>query len=782
MPLYATRDSYNYIGKKGLKKKDGSEKATGSALYTRDVYLPGMLIAKPFLSPYAHAKITSLDTSAVEAYPGVRYVLRYDDPWWAANKWAKSQPFWMWGGQYEDLLGQTANFAGEMMGFAVCGDTEDICLEAMKLAKIEWEILPFEYDGEKALAAGAPILEPDVNPDTNLRATLNGGFEGNEIIGDVEAAFATSDKVLEFVWSEEECNSQCPEPLVAVANFRGEYLEVWVHNQTPMRTQAYLANLFGGNYLKIQLHSLYHGAQFGMANWINNYRIFPVCACILAQKLQRPVKFLNDYNFAAIRSYEQGKHYMKVGCMNDGKITACQDDAIVAVTEFNAKMIKCTSVENYKGTSLVPYFNRPPCVCYRHGMRSCGMMNVIYAHVAGELGLDPTVVAYKNDGAHEKPMSWVNENYKLPQGFPNIDDLDEVIKLGKQKFGWDAKFHAPGTKILPNGKYHGVGFVHSQAWSPDPNMYLTNYKICIAMQRADGHIRILARHSDHGWNHETAVCICVADEVGAKYDDVEFRPFDDAGFDTGTGEGSAGLTRTIPMAVEACRKLKQQLLVMCTSPGSNGAELCPPLFPGLKPEDLDTIESTVFEKANPENKKTFKEVSNYNALYYQPIIAFHGMERHTWDVWYYGRQCSMIEIEVDPELGEIDIVNVCDVNDVGKCLCPEGVNGQQYGGSTMGLSHSKVEGYVYDPGTGVKLNDNLIDYKYFSFNDIPVAIDCNYLENGFGYAPYGLNGCSESLGATNSTLLAYAFFNATGKWATLFPLTPDKVLKALGKI
>jgi CO/xanthine dehydrogenase Mo-binding subunit len=158
------------------------------------------------------------------------------------------------------------------------------------------------------------------------------------------------------------------------------------------------------------------------------------------------------------------------------------------------------------------------------------------------------------------------------------------------------------------------------------------------------------------------------------------------------------------------------------------------------------------------------------------------MERHTWDVWYYGRQCSMIEIEVDPELGEIDIVNVCDVNDVGKCLCPEGVNGQQYGGSTMGLSHSKVEGYVYDPGTGVKLNDNLIDYKYFSFNDIKGPIDCNFLENGFGYAPYGLNGCSESLGATNSTLLAYAFFNATGKWATLFPLTPDKVLKALGKI
>jgi xanthine dehydrogenase molybdenum-binding subunit len=89
---------------------------------------------------------------------------------------------------------------------------------------------------------------------------------------------------------------------------------------------------------------------------------------------------------------------------------------------------------------------------------------------------------------------------------------------------------------------------------------------------------------------------------------------------------------------------------------------------------------------------------------------------------------------------------------------------------------------IYDPGTGIKLNDNLIDHKWFSFNDIKGPFNCNIVENGFGYAPYGVNGCSESLGATNSTLLCYAFFNATGKWVTEYPLTPDKVLRALGKI
>lgn len=781
MPLYATRDSYNYIGKRGLIRKDGFEKASGTGLYTRDVYLPGMLYAKPFISPYAHAKIKSLDTSAVEAYPGVRYVLRYDDPWWTEKKWAPNSPFWMWGAQYEDLLGQTANFAGEMMGFAVCADTEQACDEALRLAKIDWDILPFEIDAEKAIASGAPILEPDVDPKTNLRFEGSGGFEGNEIIGDVEKGFAESDKVVEFKWSEIETSPAATEALSCVANYRGDYLEVWAHNQIPMRTQQRLSRWFG-SWIKIHVHSLYHGAQFGMANWLNYYGNFPIVACILAQKTRKPVKYLFDQSYWQHRGYEQGTYYFKVGFKNDGTILACQNDSIPAVSEFNAKMVKCTKIPNYKGQQKVPYFNRPACVCYRHGMRSCGMMNNIYARVAAELNMDPTEVALKNDGAKGHDMSYVTEHVKLAQGFSDFDSLKEVIKIGKQKIDWNNKWHPPGTKILPNGRLHGIGFVHCQAWNPDPNQYLTYYQIGINIQRGDGHVRILARHADGGWTQETSVCQVVADELGAKYDDVEFRPFDDTGFDTAAGEGSAGLVRTLPMAVEAARKIKKAMLELCTSPGSDGEKTSPPLFPGKKPEDLDTIESTVFEKANPASKKTFAEVANYRWQYYQPLIAWHGAMRHLWDVYYLGRQCTFVEIEVDPETGEIIINKVVDINDVGKCITPESVNGQQYGGSTMGLSHNRQDGAIYDPLSGVKLNDNLIDYKWFSFNDIKGPFDCNIVEGGFGYAPYGVNGCSESLGATNSTILIPAFYNATGKWITEMPMTPDKVLKALGKI
>ena len=100
----------------------------------------------------------------------------------------------------------------------------------------------------------------------------------------------------------------------------------------------------------------------------------------------------------------------------------------------------------------------------------------------------------------------------------------------------------------------------------------------------------------------------------------------------------------------------------------------------------------------------------------------------------------------------------------------------------MGLSHGRQDGKVYDPNTGVVLNENLIDYRWFSFNDITGPMDQCIVESGLGYAPYGAIGVGESLGAVTSTILAGAVYNAIGKWITDFPITPDKVLKALGKI
>jgi hypothetical protein len=96
----------------------------------------------------------------------------------------------------------------------------------------------------------------------------------------------------------------------------------------------------------------------------------------------------------------------------------------------------------------------------------------------------------------------------------------------------------------------------------------------------------------------------------------------------------------------------------------------------------------------------------------------------------------------------------------------------------MGLSHNRQDGCIYDPATGVKLNNNLIDYKWFSFNDIKGPFNPNFVENGFGYGPYGYIGCSESLAAVNSTTLNLALYNAIGKWVTDTPYSRQSTQSA----
>lgn len=132
------------------------------------------------------------------------------------------------------------------------------------------------------------------------------------------------------------------------------------------------------------------------------------------------------------------------------------------------------------------------------------------------------------------------------------------------------------------------------------------------------------------------------------------------------------------------------------------------------------------------------------------------------------------------ETGEVEVTKVVNVNDVGKAFSPEAVEGQQYGGTYMGIGRNKMEEYIWDPKTGVLLNGNLLDYKFAAMNDIG-PVDTQIVETGMGYGPYGSVGIGEVVATVTTYLLGSAVFNAIGKWINDDPITPDKVLTALGK-
>ena len=767
---YATLEEYNYIGKRGVRRLDGYVKVSGEALYTRDIELPGMLYAKPLRSPYAHARIKSMDTSKAEDLPGVKAILKHDDPELEGEGYT-SQWF-----TYCRLLWGTAYFQEMPMGVAVCAESEEIVDEALRLIEIEWEVLPFVLGFEEALESGAPIAQEDLNPDNNVRS------ESLSEVGDIEAGFAEADKVIEFRMYRRVNTYAGVEPQSCVARWQGDNLEVWVKHQCPYETQKYLSNFHPMN--KTRVNVVYQGAMFGGLAWDGYSTLFPRLGMILSKRTGKPVKVMYDGSHFYGTGDEPGVYYLKVGAKNDGTITAVKVESF-GTRGSVGKMMTSTKIPNFYDHNIFPHMNKGPDHCFRHGAVGCNVQTVVFDHVAGELGLDPTEVALLNDGCGPG-MAWASAelvDHRHDHGMEERHSLKECIDAGKAAIDRDNKWHPPGTKELHNGKMHGLAFTWTYEWSPTPGQTFGSVLI-----RSDGTVSIFSRHTDFGVSTETTLSQIAADEIGMKYEDVNHVPFYDVGGDLQEDGGSGGLVSNSPTVVRASRKVKQQLLELALKPVPWSFSRPPrgPFFPGLEPEDLGVKDSVIFEKANPGNKFTVKEVVNASwgqcmrDMANEPVMAWDWSPPLPGVHYYMCRQTHFMEVEVDTETGQVEITKVVNVNDVGKVINPEAAEAQQYGGTYMGLGRSGFEEEVYDPQTGAVLNDNLGFYPIPTLNDIG-PIETILVETGLGYGPYGLCGIGEDIGACCTALFTPAVYNAIGKWVDDSPVTAERVLKALGK-
>jgi CO/xanthine dehydrogenase Mo-binding subunit len=780
--LWRAPEDSRSIGKRGLLRKDGPEKASGTAIYTQDVYRPGMLHAKFLTSRHAHARIKSMDVSEAKALPGVVDIIRYDDPDVSllprigaqATVQTEAAAVGGW-----SIITDAPQFFGQPFGAVVVAETEEICDRALKLIakKTELEELPFILDPEQSLKAGAPIISPELNKKDNVgsRRVVN---QGN-----IESGFKAADRTIEFQIAKEEdvpgVGGGC-----TVAEWRADQLYIWHHSQAPKSLETRLSKLAPGN--KIHVTSLYNAAHFGGKTWTMSTEYTAPVAALAAKRAGRPVRARHETAENCGMEEAYGYYYFKVGFKNDGTVTA-----VDLKTTFASKMGNQTghlyddsAIGNIRLTSTIPFINRPPHMCYKEGAPACIVQTMVFAQVAAELGMDPTKVALINDGCAGHPMAWVNQNVKKAQGFdPSRDSLREVLEVGKRAADWDNKWHPPGKKMLPNGKYHGIGFTWVMAWATSFQGRI-GHRMGIGIRR-DGTALLAGRHPCGGWGAWTAYVRVAADEIGLKYEDVDMRGFDEYGFDLKGGGGSNGLIDNLSVVVPTARKTKQTLLELATPPFGK-------MFPDKKPSDLDIKDSVIFEKANPANKRTVAQLmtslpSSPSAYFYVFVLGdpialgiFHPAKYDLDELYVMPRQCYFEEVEVDPETGKVEVKKVVVVNDVGKVIDPDGCNGQQYGGSYMGVGRGLSEAFYYDPQTGVKLNDNLLDYKPLLMNDLG-PVDCRLLETGLSYGPYGATGIGESSAAAGTSLQAPAVYNAIGKWIDL-PITPDKVLKALGKI
>ena len=780
---------FNEIGKRGVRRLDGYDKAIGKAMYTRDVQLPGMLYARVLMSPHARARIKRMDASKAEGLPGVRAVIRYDDPE-VKDRMLNGTSFgpeWVcpefagWGIKpVHPVLGDQAWHEGQPCGVVVAADSEDIAIEALRLIDVEWEEMPFVLDQEKALKPDAPILRPGA--DTNL---LPIWVPDKTEKGDVEKGFREADRIIEFKARRNAHTWAGAEAASVVVNWRGENLEMWLHQQQPYTAKMLISEWLNVAMNKISIYTLYQGCAFGgrgnppdiSENGIN------ILTALLARRTGRAVKLLYDRRgdfFGESSDIMVG--YFKVGAKNDGTITAVQMKNVFAV------LMCCSGIEHFIDNTRIPnllceisqvdvsigpaWWDR----CEQLANTLC--FTLIFDHVANELGLDPTEVALKNDGYEGKDTTHLSK-YKREHGFPDRDSLKECIEAGKKSIGWDKKWHPAGTKRLPNGRMHGMAFTWTHEW--DDVRGIASAAVLI---ENDGTVSIIGEQADIGTNPWTAYCQVVADELGIPYEDVSIKPFSlDHGFALMSPDGSCNLCSNANIVREAAKKAKKMLL-----------ELAAQKFEGVKAEELDVKGREIYVKAAPEKRKTIKEIvakampmcTSVPFWSEPPIIAWAW---HTQGLWGQAietgrprlcRQAHFIEVEVDTETGEVEVTKVVNVNDVGKAISPETVEGQQYGGTYMGVGRALSEEMVWDEQTGVLLNGDFLNYKFATMLDCG-PIEAIVKETGMGHGPYGAVGVGEDIATVTPALLSPAVYNAIARWIDDFPITPDKILQALGK-
>jgi CO/xanthine dehydrogenase Mo-binding subunit len=797
-------ENFREVGKRGVRRIDGYRKASGKAVYTRDIQLPGMLFAKFLTSPFANARIKNMDTSKAESLLGVRGVLRYDDPEIKGKKITSTQ------GSEEEVLSEYAHFQGQQLGAVVVADSEDIAAEALHLIEIEWGERRFVLDQEEALKPGAALARPqwssapkgtiveDWVPSSEASNEMPVAFGFGPVLrfGDVEKGFKEADMVTEFKARRSYHGCSDAEMLSGVTRWEGECVELWLHHQHPYEHKWTMHEWFGIPMNKIKIHSPYNGAMFGGWNWIDYSMIPQYVSALMARRLGRPVKWVfnrrDDFTFGQMDVMTSD---FKVGARRDGTITAVKMKSIYANCSFEGALhlLENTRIPNILSETVLAQVNKAPTMALRcEQSPACFCLSQIFNHVAAELAMDPATVALMNDGVEGKDIEHLAE-FKRSHGFPVRDSLRECIEAGKRAIGWDQKWHAPGSKKLPNGRMHGMGFVWSQEWDDTRGAGAAGVMI-----QQDGTVNIVSFRSDIGLNAETTYCQIVAEELGMRSEDVFFRQQNDVYLPLMTPDGSCNLATNGYVMKKVAKLAKQKLLEIATTTTHLIERDIPPAFPGFKPEDLDVKDSFVYVKADPLVRKSVKEVAKdlkgsvilpreYAAIQnssHEPIFvwAYHRQGRFGLEPGRYRmcRQAHFCEIEVDTETGEIEVVKVVNANDVGKAISPEAVEGQQYGGSYMGIGRNLSEEYVWDDPTGVLLNGNLVDYKFATIQEIG-SVDTVIVETGMGYGPYGAIGVGEDVGTITSYMLHGAVYNAIGKWVDDGPITPDKVLKALGK-
>lgn len=777
-------DDLRYVGKKA-QRLDTIEKVTGTAIYTGDMVLPGMLHAKVKRSPHARARIVRIDTSKAEALPGVHAVLTGDDLAVRVGLYLVDK--------YVLARGVVRHF-GEGVA-AVAAETVEVAQRAVDLIDVTYEPMEPVLDPVLGLAEGAPLVHPDLGSYDYVREVFT-PVAGTNIAnrmkyrkGDVEAAFSQAARIIEREYTNPSVQHVPMETHVAIGQWQvGDRVQIWTSAQSPFTVRNLFCHAFKLPHNRVRVLIPYVGGGFGGKAGIH---LEPLVCALSRSAGGRPVKLAatREEEFSLLPCRSALVNRIKTGVTNDGRILAQQMTmywdagayADYAVNVTRASGYSCIGpydIPNAWADAYTVYTNKSFGTAYRgfgHVEFSWGLERHMDV-VARAMGLDPLAFRLKNA---LRPGSTTLTGEVITEHTGSVSKCMESVA---KAIGYGEPLsEAELARETETGRRIGKSVV---ALQKAPAMPPFTGTVVILRMNEDGSVIATFSLTEIGAGTYTSVQQILAEALRFPLEKIKIpveRDTDHDPYDWQT-VASKGLMLTGNAAILAAQDLLAKAYE--TAGQVLRAQRC----------DLDHDHEKVFVKHRPSACVPFAKMAvgyaypDGNAIG-GPLVGvgryvaqgLTNLDKETGQGlpaldWTYG--AHGLVVEVDPSTGEYKVLRVASAFDVGRVVNPQAVRGQILGGLLQGLGTAMCEGYVYDK-EGRLLNPNFTDNKIPTSLDLPdetigIAIETPQIDG-----PYGVRGVGEHSMIGVGGALGNAIQDASGADLLHMPIRQEDVWRAL---
>ena len=762
---------YRLTGGNNYVRIDAEDKVTGHGKYVGDIIFPDMLTGRMVRSPYAYARIKSIDVSEAAKLPGVKCILTARDFEWKSK--VGNGEFAAEFADKEVLCSELVKQVGDDVA-AVAAVDEETAQRAVDLIKVEYEVLEGVFDPFKAMEDDAPEIQWEGRGIHNIgmKSIMQAGT-------DIDEEFANAAYVQHRNYKTHRMVHAAMEPHGAVATYRNGDYTIWMSTQMAYVDQFWYARCLGVSEKHVRVIKPLVGGGFG--GKLDSYS-FGLCAAKMAELTGRPVRMIltREECFQTTRNRHPIYMHIDTAFAADGKLLAKKCYHVLDGGPYGGSGVAACAQSTlwanfpYKLNSVDflahrVYTNNPSSGAMR-GYIAC---QVHYAHdlnmqyAADHLGIDPVEF---------RKMSAADPGYVEPAGLSITScAYKETLDTAAKEIGWyELKGHmkdGEGIGFAGTGFVSGTGFAVLEA----PNQS----SACVQVRlNKRGMVSLYIGSHDIGQGSDTVMTAIVAEELGLEMADV--KAFMSDTFLCPWDSGSYG-SRVTFLAGNAARRAavdaKQQLF-----------EVIAPMW-GVMPTTLECLERKVISKENAElqmpiEDAMFKymtvkggdELVGVGSFYHRTNNSQYNGVNTTNYAPAYSFSTGAVHLNLDKETGVLDIDEFVFAHDCGRALNRRAVEGQLEGSIAMGLGYAVYEHNVTKEGR--ILNPNFRDYR------LPTALDMPKMRTFYDFTPddegpLGAKEAGEGSAAPVAPAIANAVNMACGIYLTELPLDPEHLWRAM---